>query len=241
MVRDLRFSFPHSRNGDAGFLFDGLCLSVAAGTTLVVMGASGVGKSTLGALIAGYLTPHGGTLEYSENIRGGRAIAYVDQAPLNVVFPWQTVADNIAYPLRKLGWPAAAREARVRHLLDAFLLTDLASAFPSRLSGGEQQRLALARSVSWQPRLIVVDEAFSGLDVATRPAVLEAFQTCARDVRSTVVMITHSISDALTLGDQCVILDGRPVDVVENVDLRAQRAGISGLDQILWNVCRAHL
>lgn len=218
---DVCFSFP-ARNGSAETLIlERFSLRVERASTLVLMGPSGVGKSTLGRLIARAVRPQAGRIRYSGTIRSRSDVALVDQHPMNTVFPWQTVSGNLDYPLRKLGWTRPDRMARVESLLARFRLVRLCESYPAALSGGELQRLSLARSLSWRPRFAILDEALGALDIATRAHVLMALRTIIAEDGITAVVITHSISDALDLGDRCVVLGNRPARIVADFDTRS--------------------
>jgi NitT/TauT family transport system ATP-binding protein len=220
-LEEIAFGFP-PRNGSPGTLIlEQFSLQVERASTLVVMGPSGVGKSTLGRLIAGGLGPQAGRIRYSSAIRSRSDVASVDQHPMNTVFPWQTVSGNLDYPLRKLGWTRRARAERVESLLTGFRLTCLGGSYPAELSGGELQRLALARSLSWRPRLVILDEALGALDIATRTHVLMALRAVITGDGTTAVVITHSISDAFDLADRCVVLGGRPARIVADFETRS--------------------
>jgi NitT/TauT family transport system ATP-binding protein len=211
-----RVGFSFARFGDpaAQPIFDGFSLSVETGSAVAIMGSSGVGKSTLAALMARKLTPQSGTIDYCSSVHLPYDVTYVDQSPMNSVFPWQTVSGNIEYPLRKLKWPAKRIKERVSKLVESFRLTSLLHSFPARLSGGELQRLALARHLSWQPRIMILDEVFTALDIETRTCSVAALKAIVREENTTVVMVTHNVSDALSLADRCIILGGRPAVAV---------------------------
>ena len=238
VMDNIRFSFPSANGSPAKEIFEGFRLRVQSRSTLVVMGASGVGKSTLGRLIARGQEPPAGRIRYPCTVRRSWDIACVDQYPMNTVFPWQTVSRNIEYPLRKLGWTRTDRSERVRRLLSGFCLTQLGSAYPAHLSGGELQRLALARSFSWGPKLVILDEALTALDVGTRADVIGSLRTIVAEDGTTVILITHSISDALALGERCIVLGGRPARIVTDFQIQPQTLTAPVLQKALLEAIR---
>lgn len=218
----IQASFAYQRRGEAnGRLYHDFSLSVAKGSILVVMGSSGSGKSTLGKLLAGILTPDAGRIVHSADFARKADVVYVDQHPMNTVFPWQKVRVNIEYPLRKLQWAKQAIAQRVERMLEIFRLTHLANARPATLSGGELQRLALARTFAWQPKMAVLDESLSALDRNTKQAVIGAIHEVAVKENMTLVLITHNISDAIALGTRFIIVSGRPVEIVSDFETSA--------------------
>ena len=217
-VEHLAFSFPgHAENG-AGRLYDDFSLEVQQGSILALMGPSGSGKSTLGRIMAGILSPQAGEVRRSAEFRNRWDVVYIDQHPINSVFPWQTVARNIKYPLTKLGWDPARRKERMCYLMSLFHLGALADAYPASLSGGELQRVALARCLSWKPELVILDEPFSALDRKVKTEIIGALQELAVQDCITLVLITHNISDALALGNRCVVIGQRPVRIISDLE-----------------------
>jgi NitT/TauT family transport system ATP-binding protein len=137
---------------------------------------------------------------------------------MNGVFPWQTVLENVRYPLQKLGWEGRERRDRICYLMNLFRLSALSDVYPAQLSGGELQRLALARCLSWKPKLVILDEPFSALDGKVKAEITSALHELALNDRMTLVLITHNVSDALALGMRCIIIARRPVQVMSDLD-----------------------
>jgi len=215
------FSYPARSDNSNGHLYVDFSLSVEQGSILALMGASGSGKSTLGRIMAGILSPQGGQVRWSPQFKDRWDVVYIDQHPMNSVFPWQTVAKNIKYPLEKLGWERAQRRERICYLMSLFRLGALADAYPASLSGGELQRLALARCLSWRPELVILDEPFSALDRKVKSEIGAALHELAVKDGMTLVLITHNVGDALALGTRCVVIGQRPVRVTSDLEFRS--------------------
>jgi ABC-type nitrate/sulfonate/bicarbonate transport system ATPase subunit len=216
------FSYPERTrsSNNTGPLYENFSLRVEQGSIVAIMGASGSGKTTLGRMMAGILSPQAGTISWSADFKKPSDIVYVDQHPINSVFPWQTTHRNIQYPLRKLAWDRSQQMERACHLVSLFRLGGLAQAYPAQLSGGELQRLALARGLSWRPELVILDEPFSALDGKVKAEITAALHELALGDRITLVLITHNIADALALGMRCVVIGQRPVRLISDLEFR---------------------
>ena len=219
-IDDIDFSFASRSGGIDGPLYKEFSLHIEQGSIVAIMGASGAGKTTLGRIMAGILTPQRGSVRRSPGLTKASDLVYVDQHPMNGVFPWQTVLENVRYPLEKLNWQGAQRRERICYLMTLFRLGALADVYPAQLSGGELQRLALSRCLSWKPKLVILDEPFSALDGEGKAEIMSALHELALKDRITLVLITHNVSDALALGMRCVIIAKRPVRVISDLEFR---------------------
>jgi NitT/TauT family transport system ATP-binding protein len=183
-----------------------------------IVGPSGCGKSTLLDLLAGLTQPTTGEVFFE-----GRAITEVPEG-IGVVFqedasfPWLTVADNVAYGLRRAGVEAAEIKRRVDYAVGFMGLREFAEAYPSQLSGGMRQRVCIARTLVMQPRFILLDEPFGALDQQTRLLMGEELLKLWRETGATVLLITHSIDEAVMLADKVGVLSARPGRFVDFVD-----------------------
>jgi NitT/TauT family transport system ATP-binding protein len=203
--------FFHTASGTVHAL-DAINLTVAPGEFVSLIGPSGCGKSTLMRLIADLDAPSAGELTvFGKTATQARldqdyGIAF-QQAGL---LPWRTVEANVALPLEIHGVAAAARRSRVADLLEMVGLSEFADRFPDQLSGGMQQRVAIARSLAEQPQLLLMDEPFGALDEMTREKMQTDLVRIAGNTGAAVVFVTHSIPEAVFLSDRVVVMSPRP-------------------------------
>jgi NitT/TauT family transport system ATP-binding protein len=245
-LRALDFAFP-TRSGPPLAVLDGVDLEIPGGGIVALIGPNGCGKSTLLRVVAGLLAPVAG-----EALLDGTPVAGPDPR-IGLVFqeprllPWRSAADNITYPLELAGWPHGRRAERLATLAGIVGLDPaLMAARPSELSGGTRQRVALARALALEPEVLLLDEPFSALDALTRERFdLELLRLWER-AATTIVMVTHSIPEAILVADRVVVLSPRPGRVVADiaVDLPRPRT-IADLDQATVSQAareiRAHL
>ncbi|WP_155368324.1 ABC transporter ATP-binding protein [Catellatospora vulcania] len=193
---------------------DGIDLRLSAGESLAVVGPSGCGKSTLLRMIAGFLRPsHGEITVGGEPVtRPGPDRGVVFQQPR--LFPWLSVHGNVAYGLREAGVPRRARRERVEQLLDLVGLADVGALRPYELSGGMQQRAAIARALAPDPKILLLDEPFAALDALTRERLQEELRGIWQRTGKTLMLVTHSVDEAVLLGSRIVVLSPRPGTVV---------------------------
>ena len=181
--------------GDRRIVND-VTIRVEPGEFAAIVGRSGVGKSTFLHAVAGFVECRG-------DIVRPEKIGMVFQR--DALFPWLTVEDNVAVGLRDI--PAKARRAHVREILAATGLAELRTRYPSQLSGGQAQRVAVARAVAPSPGLILMDEPFGGLDLLTREEVQLWLAAVLQENGAAVLLVTHSIEEALFLADRVVVLE----------------------------------
>ncbi|MEN9504546.1 MAG: hypothetical protein RI958_472 [Actinomycetota bacterium] len=185
-------------------------LDVGAHEVLAVVGRSGTGKSTLLKVLAGITDISGGTIEHSSHA-GPQRTALVFQEAL--LLPWLTVADNVAFSLRLASHPQRTRRRSERHaraieVLERLDMADLANRYPAELSGGQQQRVSIARAVAARPDIVLLDEPFSALDLATRTALQDWIVDHRESLAPTIVLVTHDLSEALYVADRIALLSG---------------------------------
>jgi NitT/TauT family transport system ATP-binding protein len=201
-----------------------LDLKVKAGEFLTVVGPSGSGKSTLLSVLAGFLKPQAGEVRLAGHVVKGPhpALTLVQQE--HALFPWLTVAGNIAFGLRSQRLPRAARDRRVTEALAQVGLSDYGDRRVHELSGGQRQRISLARALATQPGLLLLDEPFSALDARTRTEISEELLGIWKSQQVTVVFVTHNLEEALSLGRRVVALrNGEIVLDAPTHDLKVER------------------
>jgi NitT/TauT family transport system ATP-binding protein len=187
---------------------------------LCVLGPSGSGKSTLLRLIAGLLTPSAGQIKFTECECQPRVGLVFQHANL---MPWRTVRQNIALPLELQQVPFAEIERRVDEMIELVGLTEFTHNWPSELSGGMAQRVAIARAYIQEPDLLLLDEPFGALDALTRERMGAELLNIWQGRRIPVVMVTHSISEALLLSDRILVFTHRPGQIMEDVPVHFPR------------------
>lgn len=189
-------------------------LRVDAGRILALVGPSGSGKSTFLRSVAGFVTPDAGTIRVGDHVLVGDGVMVPpERRGLGMVFqhhavwPHMTVAENVAYPLRRARWNRSDREARVAEVLATVELRDLADRAPDTLSGGQRQRVALARALVARPAVLLLDEALSALDEPLRASLRLMLRRLAAEHQLTMVHVTHDRDEALAIGDQVAVLN----------------------------------
>jgi NitT/TauT family transport system ATP-binding protein len=195
--------------------------------TMMLLGPSGCGKSTLLKAIAGFVDLAGGSI----SMRGRASLAPgPDRAVVfqefDQLFPWRTVLDNVAYPLRRNGRSKDVAADSARRYLEMMGLSGALERFPHQLSGGMKQRVAIARALALEPAMLLMDEPFGSLDALTRSRLQGELRAIADRTNVTILFVTHSIDEAIVLGDRIVVLSGAPSVVRERVtvDDAAKRA-----------------
>ena len=194
-------------------------VDIQQGQLVTIIGPSGCGKSTLLNMVAGLFCPTTGQVLYrGEAVQGinGRT-GYMTQS--DHLLPWRDVAGNIAVPLEIQGVPKAKREARIRELLTLVGLDGHEKAYPSQLSGGMRKRAALARLLAYDPETLLMDEPFAALDAQLRIRMQTELFKLSRQLKKTVLFVTHDLDEAVALGDRCLVFSGRPGTIVRDVPI----------------------
>jgi len=183
----------------------------------VLLGPSGCGKSTILRMIAGLDHPDTGEIlvNGAPVTEPGRDRGMVFQKYTS--FPWLTVAQNVEYGLKINGFPEAERRQTVDRLLDAVGLTAFSKSYPDTLSGGMQQRVAIARTLALRPAVILMDEPFGALDAQTRADMQELLLRIWGETASTILFVTHDVDEAIYLADHIYVLCARPGTIMEDV------------------------
>jgi NitT/TauT family transport system ATP-binding protein len=201
----------------------GCSLQAEAGSFTVVIGPNGCGKSTLLRLVAGLLAPAQGTVAVGgESPRPGDGrVGLAFQQPRLVA--WRSTLDNVALPLELAGMPADERRERAMRSLERVGLAGAAALRPRELSGGMAQRAALARALIGDPPVLLLDEPFSALDALTRETFDAELQQLWLERRRTVILVTHSVTEAVALGDRVAVMTRRPGRVAQVVEVDLPR------------------
>jgi NitT/TauT family transport system ATP-binding protein len=201
----------------------GLDLVIEAGTFLSILGPSGCGKSTLLRVVADLLEPLSGSItvlgDAPRAVRSRRDVGFVFQD--STLLPWRTVRDNIRLPL-SIGQSRLTRKIddRTDELLAMMGIAPLAERYPHQLSGGQRQRAAIARALLGEPRLLLMDEPFGALDEITRDRLNDELLDLWRRTGATILFVTHSIAEAVYLGERIIVLAANPGRAVKDADLR---------------------
>jgi NitT/TauT family transport system ATP-binding protein len=203
------------RSGDEVNALDRVDLVVEDGEFLSIVGPSGCGKSTLLYMLGGFVPPSEGRL-----FAGGREITApgTDRGVVfqeYALFPWLTVADNIAYPLKRMGVPRARQREAIERYVSLMGLAGFEKRFPRELSGGMKQRVALARTFAYDPQILLLDEPFGALDAQTREIMQDELLRLWRASGKTVLMVTHDVDEAVYLSNRVCVMCRRPGRFVE--------------------------
>ncbi len=216
-------------------------LDIVGGDMTVLLGPSGCGKTTMLRMIAGLEPPTAGTIEVGgANLwaNGARDVNALKQLGMVFqeanLFPWLTIEENIALPLKLRGVNKAQRQRKSRELCELVGISGFEKRYPKELSGGMRQRAAIARALSYDPMILLMDEPFGALDAITRDTMNAELQRIWMETRKTVVLVTHSITEAVFLASRIILLSPRPGRVQEIIDVPFERprdSSIHGLPE----------
>ena len=217
-VKDLGLIFQ-AADGPVHAL-SGIDLTINRGDFVSFIGPSGCGKTTLMRVMADLETPTSGAIMVNGVSPGAarlaRAYGYVFQAP--ALYPWRTVLRNVTLPLEIMGMGAAEQRQRAIEHLELVNLAGFEKKFPWQLSGGMQQRVSIARALSFEPELLLMDEPFGALDEITRDHLNEQLLRLWEKTQKTVVFVTHSIPEAAFLSSRIVVMSPRPGRIIDIID-----------------------
>lgn len=201
----------------------GVHMDVKSGEFLCIVGPSGCGKSTLLNMVSGLHPVTSGIVLYNgEPVSGpNRNVGYITQKDL--LLPWRTVTANVRLPLELRGWSRQRSTERVQQVLDMVGLTEARAAYPYQLSGGMRKRVAIARVLAYEPKVLLMDEPFGSLDAQLRLQMHDELLRIWAHQGSTVVFVTHDLSEAITLADRIVVMTGSPGHVTLEVPVEIDR------------------
>jgi NitT/TauT family transport system ATP-binding protein len=200
-------------------------LEVAEGEFVSIVGPSGCGKSTLLYILGGFIRADSGVIEVGGKAVTGpgtdRGVVFQEYA----LFPWLTVTQNIRYGLEMTGVARREREETVRRLVRTIGLEGFEHRFPRELSGGMKQRVAIARTLAYDPNILLLDEPFGALDAQTRETMQDELLRLWQATRKTVVMVTHDVNEAVYLSDRVLVMSQRPGRIVAEFTIAIDRSG----------------
>jgi NitT/TauT family transport system ATP-binding protein len=208
---------------------DHVSLSVRPGEFLAVIGPSGCGKSTLFNVVGGLLDFYRGNVTVAgETVRGPHSsIGMVFQE--ESTFPWRTVIENVAFPLEIAGIGKTARLEKAKKFISLVGLTGFENRYPNELSGGMRQRVAIARTLASEPKILLMDEPFASLDEQTRLLLGDKVLQIQQDLAQTTLLITHNITEAVQLADRILVMSYRPGKVKRIVEIDLPRPRSSAI------------
>ena len=222
-----------------------LDLTIEDGEFVCIVGPSGCGKSTFLRIVAGLVRPSEGeiALSHDDPTRSLASMVFQDYS----IFPWKTVAANVRFGLDMARSRGPQADAAVDRWLQKLHLSDFRDAYPQTLSGGMRQRVAIARALAVEPEILLMDEPFAALDAQLRTVLQEELLSLWQEDRRTVLFITHSLEEALLLGDRVIVMSARPGTVVAEFRVPFERprsaslrgsADFAALEHEIWTILR---
>lgn len=224
-MSDVRLEYRSGKNTPV-LALDNADLVVPTNEFVSVIGPSGCGKSTLLKIVSKVVKPTRGTVlidgEGIENVDLGDRLSFMFQQPL--LMPWRSVFRNVMLPLEvQVGRPTQAHKDRATDLLAKVGLQSTHSLLPHQLSGGMRQRVALARALVTEPEILLMDEPFGAVDEITREALQEELLRIWQETRTTIIMVTHAVDEAVLLSDRVVVMSDRPGRVIDVIEINLPR------------------
>jgi len=232
---------------DALVAVDGVSFDVSEGEFVSIIGPSGCGKSTLFNIIGGLVADYGGHVAVDGASVAGTHAAFGMVFQDESAFPWRTVIDNVAFPLELAGVGKRERHDRARRFVSMVGLDGFERRYPAELSGGMRQRIAIARTLASQPRILLMDEPFAALDEQTRLLLGDKVLQIHQQLRQTTLLITHNITEAVQLSDRVIVMTYRPGRLKRTFDIdlpRPRTSAVVGSDAFghyvaqIWNDLR---
>lgn len=212
-VRGLKKTFQDTS------IYDDFSIDLPLGKFISIFGPNGCGKSTLINMISGLMPMDAGEVLYDGQQIKDTRISYVFQNYREALFPWLRAIDNIHYPLKVLGIDRRERQRRVEKLLAEFDVPIDLNAYPYTLSGGQQQTVSILRALVTEPEVLFLDEPFSALDYEMTLFMREQLQKIFMKLKTTMLLVSHDLDEAIQLADKVVLLTRRPTQVAEIVDV----------------------
>lgn len=232
VLKDLRQSFlirnPGQKTAEEFIALENFSLSIRQGEFVSIVGPSGCGKSTLLDMVSGLTKSKGGEIYIDGRLVTGPALdrGFIMQG--YALFPWRTVRRNVEYGLEVKHVPKKEREAIIKEYIDLVGLNGFEDRFPNELSGGMRQRVAIARSLAYDPEVLLMDEPFAAVDVQTRETLQDELLRIWDKTQKTILFVTHSIEEAVLLSDWVVVMTRHPGSVKRIVDIKLPRPRTAG-------------
>ena len=222
-IRNIVKTFTDRARGREVTALENVSLNIGDHDFVCLLGPSGCGKSTLLNMIAGFEGPSSGRVEVGGTLvtKPGADRGVVFQQP--TLMPWLSVAENVAFHLRLKGIGKAERREKAQHFIDLVGLTGFEGHYPSELSGGMNQRVGIARALLMNPRVILMDEPFAALDAQTKLEMQEELVAIWQRIKCTIVFVTHSVDEALVLGNKIAVMTRRPGRIRDYFDFDMPR------------------
>lgn len=221
VITDLHKSFTQDDSGATVRALQDISLTIDEGSFITIIGPSGCGKSTLLRLVAGLTQPSSGTIDLDgmpiQGVSDKTAFVFQNYA----LFPWLNVLDNIAFPLAMKSVSMRERRNQAQEYVERFGLRGFENSYPGELSGGMQQRVAIARSLIDHAGVLLMDEPFGALDSQTRTQMQQFLLSVWQETRRTVLLITHNIDEAVFLGQRVICLTQRPGRIGDDIRVDA--------------------
>lgn len=225
VIRELSHEYYDESSRSRVLALKGVTLDVHDNELLAVVGPSGCGKSTLLSIIAGLLPVTQGKVTVAgKEVRGpgrDRGVVFQDLG----ILPWRTTLRNVEHGLEIQHVPRAERRRIASRFIDLVGLKGFEKSYPHQLSGGMRQRVAVARALAADPEILLMDEPFAAVDAQTRTTLQQDLLKISTETRKTIILITHSVEEAVLLGDRVAIMSGRPGRIKAVLDVPMERAG----------------
>lgn len=222
-----------SANGLTTRAVEDLSLNIAPNEFVCLVGRSGCGKTTTLRMIAGLEKATHGEILLNGSLIGGPSAQRCVVFQRYTLFPWRNILDNVTFGLETQGVPKSEREEIARHYLSVVGLAEQADAYPAEMSGGMQQRVAVARALAANPEVLLMDEPFGALDAQTRTTLQNELTRIWETERKTIVFVTHDIQEAVLLADRIVIMQGPPGRIQTVLDCNLPRPRDKGSTEFL--------
>ena len=222
-AENLAVEFERTRDKTTLVALENFSVKIRDGEFLTVVGASGCGKSTFLNVVAGLLPPSQGNVRvFGKEVAGpgvDRAVVFQDYA----LMPWRTVEGNVRFGLEMQRRIDSSTKDKVARYIEMVGLSGFEHAYPRELSGGMRQRVGLARALATEPRILLMDEPFAAVDAMTREIMQDELMRIISETGQTIIFITHSVDEAITLGDRIAVITNRPGKIREIIDVPLAR------------------